>query len=420
MNWNFVKRKSSYINKSGIESFSKDRFLKAHGIDRKVFNESANLIISYFIELSYKDTTLADQDQQKVKKLADAFGFSDQQLESLYLESKKKTYLDQVNELVTSGYISKEKEHSLEKLRKTLGLTKNEIRNASGTSALEIYRQVFFRVIDDWRITPEELDELARLRSITGLSKQEANESIQPFAMKVFRKWFINYSQDGEITTQERRALDWLRDEFELKGEEITRLYVQIDRINTFWRLRCGDLPRIQTNRLLEGDEQCHWDRKCRYHWTTMTKRQSVLGHLIVTSKQIIFHSDLKSFSFSPSKIIDIILYKNAIDIKTSSSRGSGTYYVNDPEMLEAIIVGIVRKHKYNNVRRFDSDLTRHIPDDVRREVYARDDGQCVKCKAIDYLEFDHIIPHAKGGANTVNNVQLLCRRCNQKKSDRI
>jgi 5-methylcytosine-specific restriction endonuclease McrA len=35
-------------------------------------------------------------------------------------------------------------------------------------------------------------------------------------------------------------------------------------------------------------------------------------------------------------------------------------------------------------------------------------------------LEFDHIIPHAKGGANTEGNVRLLCRRCNNEKGDRI
>jgi 5-methylcytosine-specific restriction endonuclease McrA len=35
-------------------------------------------------------------------------------------------------------------------------------------------------------------------------------------------------------------------------------------------------------------------------------------------------------------------------------------------------------------------------------------------------LEFDHVIPHAKGGSNTDNNIQLLCRGCNLKKSDRI
>jgi hypothetical protein len=60
------------------------------------------------------------------------------------------------------------------------------------------------------------------------------------------------------------------------------------------------------------------------------------------------------------------------------------------------------------------------IPDDVRLAVWARDEGRCVMCSSTADLQFDHIIPVAKGGANTVENIQLLCRRCNLKKSDHI
>jgi 5-methylcytosine-specific restriction endonuclease McrA len=93
---------------------------------------------------------------------------------------------------------------------------------------------------------------------------------------------------------------------------------------------------------------------------------------------------------------------------------------VPEAEELEAILVGVVRKHKYLLSESYSSTRTRHIPDDVKREVWDRDAGRCVRCRASDYLEFDHIIPHTRGGANTVNNVQLLCRKCNVLKSDRI
>ena len=68
----------------------------------------------------------------------------------------------------------------------------------------------------------------------------------------------------------------------------------------------------------------------------------------------------------------------------------------------------------------FENGGSRHIPQDVKQLVWQRDGGKCVECGARDYLEFDHIIPASKGGANTVRNVQLLCRRCNLKKADRV
>jgi 5-methylcytosine-specific restriction endonuclease McrA len=63
---------------------------------------------------------------------------------------------------------------------------------------------------------------------------------------------------------------------------------------------------------------------------------------------------------------------------------------------------------------------SRHIPREIRQRVWLRYSGRCAECGAEQYLEFDHIIPVAKGGSNAEPNVQLLCRRCNLKKSDLI
>lgn len=63
---------------------------------------------------------------------------------------------------------------------------------------------------------------------------------------------------------------------------------------------------------------------------------------------------------------------------------------------------------------------TRHIPADVKRAVWMRDQGRCAfrspggaRCSAQGPLEFDHIRPHADGGNATIENVRLLCRAHN-------
>jgi hypothetical protein len=60
------------------------------------------------------------------------------------------------------------------------------------------------------------------------------------------------------------------------------------------------------------------------------------------------------------------------------------------------------------------------IPDDVKLLVWARDGGACTRCGSKSELHFDHIIPVAKGGGSTSENIQLLCKPCNLRKSDKI
>lgn len=60
------------------------------------------------------------------------------------------------------------------------------------------------------------------------------------------------------------------------------------------------------------------------------------------------------------------------------------------------------------------------IPEEVKFEVWRRDQGRCVKCGSQENLEFDHIIPFSKGGSSTARNIQLLCQNCNRHKSDKI
>lgn len=60
------------------------------------------------------------------------------------------------------------------------------------------------------------------------------------------------------------------------------------------------------------------------------------------------------------------------------------------------------------------------IPEDVKLVVWTRDGGACVRCGSKQNLQFDHIIPLAKGGGNSEANIQILCQTCNLKKADKI
>ncbi len=60
------------------------------------------------------------------------------------------------------------------------------------------------------------------------------------------------------------------------------------------------------------------------------------------------------------------------------------------------------------------------IPERVTHAVWRRDEGRCVECGTKENLEFDHIIPLSRGGANTERNLQLLCATCNARKAAHV
>jgi hypothetical protein len=64
---------------------------------------------------------------------------------------------------------------------------------------------------------------------------------------------------------------------------------------------------------------------------------------------------------------------------------------------------------------------SRYITKAIKREVFERDGGVCTfedaqghRCTERKGLEYDHIVPHARGGPGTVDNLRLRCRAHNQ------
>ncbi len=65
--------------------------------------------------------------------------------------------------------------------------------------------------------------------------------------------------------------------------------------------------------------------------------------------------------------------------------------------------------------------VSRHVPRDIQFKVLRRDNQICQICKKnvlYEDIEFDHIIPYAKGGPTAEHNIRLLCKACNKKKKD--
>ena len=70
-------------------------------------------------------------------------------------------------------------------------------------------------------------------------------------------------------------------------------------------------------------------------------------------------------------------------------------------------------KERHLSIRKFS--------DKDKRTAYERQNGICPICGThheIDEMEGDHIIPWSKGGKTTIDNLQMLCKKCNREKGN--
>lgn len=96
---------------------------------------------------------------------------------------------------------------------------------------------------------------------------------------------------------------------------------------------------------------------------------------------------------------------------------------------LEAVFTKLLEQYLAGKKPRASSSAsaTRYIPAAVKREVYARDDGQCsyvaadgTRCNEKHYLNYDHVTPFGLGGKTESSNLRLLCSRHNRQAAEEV
>lgn len=92
-------------------------------------------------------------------------------------------------------------------------------------------------------------------------------------------------------------------------------------------------------------------------------------------------------------------------------------------QTIELLIEYMDEQVKYKNSAKAQRSL---MTKKLREYIKRRDEYTCQSCGAstaqqdLLLLEVDHIIPVAKGGLSTEDNLQTLCWKCNRTKSDKI
>ncbi len=298
---------------------------------------------------------------------------------------------------------------------------------AAVQQALIRFRETFLRLTADGIFTVEKSQYLAKVIASDRIEMQEALAFIRADALSLLDRTLDTVTSQGPLTDKAEEYICHLQRLLAVPDNAASHLLRRLTLLNIY-RGKFPVIPHWHLQDLrLESDETCYLLTEAQYYKVNASSIKLVQGRLLATNKKLRFLSATGGTEIAWNSIISIKkqwgtggqIPVPGIYLELNKKSGNGFYAVTDPEMVIAIIDTLVRISKRQLVKT-ESENSRHIPQEVKSAVWQRDQGKCVQCGASDYLEYDHIIPHSKGGASTVNNVQLLCRRCNQVKSDRI
>lgn len=157
----------------------------------------------------------------------------------------------------------------------------------------------------------------------------------------------------------------------------------EVDKIRTFGQYDNVN-SKLNKTLLLKIEKSCFNEKVLKPKVTFSIS--ITLTHGYYRSKQEVFHQD---------EILHLISRLN------NTTNG----FYNDRATWEALCR--VERGRVSNRMRFS--------------IYRRDGYKCCICGkhgSAEELEIDHIKPIAKGGKSTYDNLQTLCKKCNQQKGD--
>ena len=382
-------------------------------------------VYEHGLRRAWADLRITDKEQKAIDWVAHALALPASKTDAIQQRIGLGVFEACLSKALEDSVIDEKEASSLEIIAGSLGTTTADlVRRCFDDHGQQFLKTAFSRLTTGGQLDKDGWDRLVESASRLGLERSDLQRILEPQSRLYIEKTLAGAKADDRLDDCERVVLEWLLEQMPLSESAQQYYRDELAQLEVLTQLSDGHLPVYEISGIeSRSGEVCHYKGPCTYRWERLLSSgvqvDDFPGTAVITDLRLVFTSD-KSFMLPHKRVLKLEDIHHGIQV-TTSGRGAGSYWFGEDHKIATLTYRVaVKKANRTIVAKRDGLPSRHIPQEVKQRVYQRDGGKCVDCGADQYLEYDHIIPVAKGGNNFDKNIQLLCRACNLAKSDNI
>jgi hypothetical protein len=379
------------------------------------------------LDRAWQDDVIKPSEQRTLAWVAQRLAIQPTEISSIQQEIARERFANVFSQAMNDGVIDDAEAKHLEQISSSIGMRLGDfVRTYFHSEGEGFLRGVFTACIEGGALSERAWAGLLLTSQRLGLTKADLLSAIRPQAERFVEHVLADAKSDGVLTQEEDSHLVKLVHLFELPPNTSDYIQKSIAGLRAIRLIGEGKLPTlnapvgiaIRAGEIVHLHSPAVWSQKrvlkSGEHW------DQHVGALTITDNRMLFSSDTKSFDVRFGRIVSHVGATGLIRLQRMEKPECVITVDEDEPITYAILDAAIAFANQTRLAKLGDSSSRHIPREVRQRVWQRYGGRCAECGAAQYLEFDHIVPVAKGGSNSDTNVQLLCRNCNLKKSDRI
>lgn len=388
--------------------------------------EVALLTYQSLLQRAWQDRRISEKERHQLNLIARLLQLSPTEAARQELDAARQVFGAALEEVFRDGEISDDEVNLLNAIAEGVGLTVDSFVAKHFRDEVEsLVRAAISRLSLREQMNPERWRSVRHAAARVGLDAATAARCLAAQARTAVEQSLANAKQDGRLDADERSHIESLLAAVPLAPELAAYIRSELARLQQLTDITDGRMPTVLISGfMLDAGERGFFEGEA-VHTRVRQLRSGVVeerteGTVAITDTRLMFKSDTRSFEIRLRRVLSIEPVRGGLEIRSGGRADGCLFFRRDPDIPAALLRKAVSLAKQTSLEATSERRSRSIPRDVRQRVWQAYGGACAECGATDYLEFDHIVPVAKGGSNSEQNVQLLCRRCNLRKSDRI